>query len=182
MIWAERREKRAYPNSWTSIRSRRGLHDSVGFITSRRKCATASTAESGRPGPARRSSCAVATRPSMPTAPTPRRTAIGTAGERPAACRSTARGTPVDGATGLQSFVSLVRGTVAGRSGLGPDHLHQEPRPAAERRCVHEVHDQASEPSSGQTTIVGRAFFGGRNTDRSLGFAEEFSSQGRQRR
>jgi len=30
-----------------------------------------------------------------------------------------------DGAIGLQSFVSLVRGTVAGRSGLGPDHLHQ---------------------------------------------------------
>ena len=39
-----------------------------------------------------------------------------------------------------------------------------------------------SEPFSGQTTIVGRAFFGGRNADRSLGFAEEFSSQGRQRR
>ena len=48
------------------------------------------------------------------------------------------------------------------------------------RRCVHEVHDQASEPFSGQTTIVGRAFFGGRNANRSLGFAEELSSQGRQ--
>src|SRR6185503_11002202 len=94
----------------------------------------------------------------------------GAIAERPAAAGVLRRplGTPVDGATGLQSFVSLVRGTVAGRSGLGPDHLHQEPRPAAERRCVHEVHEQASEPSSGLTTIVGRAFFGGRNTDRSL--------------
>jgi hypothetical protein len=44
------------------------------------------------------------------------------------------------------------------------------------------TNDQASEPSAGQTTIVGRAFFGGRNADRSLGLAEEFSPQGRQRR
>ncbi len=35
------------------------------------------------------------------------------------------------------------------------------------------------QPFSGQTTIVGRAFFGGRNANRSLGFAEELSSQGR---
>jgi hypothetical protein len=34
----------------------------------------------------------------------------------------------------------------AGRSGLGPDHFHQEPRPAAGRRCVREVHGQASQP------------------------------------
>src|SRR5712664_4482872 len=90
-------------------------------------------------------------------------------------------GAPIDGATGLQSFVPLVRGTVAGRSGLGPDHLHQEPGAAAERRCVHEVHDQASEPSAGQAAAVGRALLGGWNADRSLGFTEELSPQGRQR-
>ena len=81
--------------------------------------------------------------------------------------------TPVDGATGLQSFVPLVRGTVAGRSGLGPDHLHQEPGAVAERRSVHEVHDQAFEPSAGQAAAVGRALFGAWNVDRSLGFTEE---------
>ena len=70
--------------------------------------------------------------------------------------------------------------------GLSPDDpvwdlttFTRELGAAAERRCVHEVHDQASEPSAGQTTIVGRAFFGGRNADRSLGFAEELSPQGR---
>ena len=91
-------------------------------------------------------------------------------------------GTPVDGAAGLQSFVSLVRGAFAGRSGLGPDRLHQEPGAAAERRCVHEVHDQASEPSAGQAAAVGRAFLGGWNADRGLGLTEELSPQGRQRR
>jgi len=75
---------------------------------------------------------------------------------------------------------------VLGEGGRVPDRIvrdsprtsdTKEPRAAAERRCVLEVHDQASEPFSGQTTIVGRAFFGGRNADRSLGFAEEFSSR-----
>ena len=57
--------------------------------------------------------------------------------------------------------------------GLSPDNrsgtrpFHQEPRPAAERRGVCKVHDQAFEPSTGQAAIVGRAFFGGRNADRS---------------
>jgi glycerol uptake facilitator-like aquaporin len=41
-------------------------------------------------------------------------------------------GTTADGTTGLQFFVPLVRGAFAGRSGLGPDHLHEEPRPTAE--------------------------------------------------
>ena len=36
-------------------------------------------------------------------------------------------GRPADGAVELQSDVPLVRGTFARRSGLGPDHLHQEP-------------------------------------------------------
>src|SRR5450432_3192186 len=88
--------------------------------------------------------------------------------------------TPVDGATGLPTLVPLVRGAVAGRPGRGPDQFHQEPRPAAERRRVYEVHDQASEPSASQAAAVGRAFFSGRNADRSLGFTEELSSQGRQ--
>ena len=38
--------------------------------------------------------------------------------------------------------------------GLSPDdlvwdHLHQEPRPAAERRGIYQVHEQAFEPSAG---------------------------------
>ena len=74
-------------------------------------------------------------------------------------------GTPADGAVELQSDVPLVRGPFARRSGLGPDHLHQEPRPAAERGGVCQVHDQASEPSAGQAAVVGRAFFRGRNAD-----------------
>jgi transposase len=41
---------------------------------------------------------------------------------------------------------------------------------------------QASEPSAGQAAIVGRALLGGWNADRSLGFTEELSPQGRQRR
>ena len=41
---------------------------------------------------------------------------------------------------------------------------------------------QASEPSAGKAAVVGRAFFGGRDADRGLGFAEEFPPQGRQRR
>jgi hypothetical protein len=73
---------------------------------------------------------------------------------------------------GLQPFVSLVRGTAAGRSGLGSDHLHQEPGAAAARRCVHEVHAQASEPSAGQAVAVGRALLDGRKVDRSLGFED----------
>src|SRR6516225_1631714 len=43
-------------------------------------------------------------------------------------------GTPADGAIGLQSSVPLVRGTFARRPGVGPDRVHEEPRPAAERR------------------------------------------------
>src|ERR1700758_4873609 len=65
---------------------------------------------------------------------------------------------------------------------LGSNHFHEEPRPAAERRGVCEVHDRASEPCAGQAAVVGRTFFGRWNADRGLGFAEELSSQGRQRR
>jgi len=59
------------------------------------------------------------------------------------------------------------------RSGTRPPS--PEPGAAAERRCVHQVHDQASEPSAGQATAVGRALLGGWNADRSLGFTEELS-------
>ena len=41
---------------------------------------------------------------------------------------------------------------------------------------------RASEPSAGQAAVVGRAFVSGRNADQGLGFAEEFSPQGWQRR
>ena len=42
-------------------------------------------------------------------------------------CSTHSVGMPADGAIGLQSLVLLVRGAVAGRSGLGPDQLHEEP-------------------------------------------------------
>ena len=42
-------------------------------------------------------------------------------------------GTTAYGAVGLQSFVPVVRGACARRSGLGPNHLYEEPRPIAER-------------------------------------------------
>ena len=42
-------------------------------------------------------------------------------------------GTTADGTIGLQSFVPLVRGIFARRPGLGPDHVYEEPGPAAER-------------------------------------------------
>ena len=35
------------------------------------------------------------------------------------------------------------------RPDLGPDHLHEEPRSAADRRGVRQVHEQTSEPSGG---------------------------------
>src|SRR5262249_49580252 len=38
---------------------------------------------------------------------------------------------PADGAIRLQSSVPLVRGTFARRPGVGPDRVHEEPRPAA---------------------------------------------------
>ena len=36
-------------------------------------------------------------------------------------------GAPVDGATGLQPFMPLVRGIFTRRPGVGTDHFHQEP-------------------------------------------------------
>ena len=62
----------------------------------------------------------------------------------------------------------------------GPDDLHEEPRSAADRRGICQVHEQTSEPSGGQAAVVGRAFFGGRNADRGVGLAQEFPPQGRQ--
>jgi hypothetical protein len=41
---------------------------------------------------------------------------------------------------------------------MGAD-LRQEPRTAAARRSVSEVHDQASEPPASEAALVGRAFF-----------------------
>ena len=70
--------------------------------------------------------------------------------------------------------------TFARRPDLGPDDLHEEPRSAADRRGICQVHEQTSEPCGGQAAVVGRAFFGGRNADRGVGLAQEFSPQGRQ--
>ena len=39
-----------------------------------------------------------------------------------------------------------------------PDDLHEEPRSAADRRGICQVHEQTSEPSGGQAAVVGRAF------------------------
>ena len=83
-------------------------------------------------------------------------------------------GTPAHGAVGLQSLVPLVRWTFARRPDLEPDDLHEEPRSAADRRGICQVHQQTSEPSGGQAAVVGRAFFGGRNADRGVGLAQEF--------
>src|SRR5580700_10008629 len=53
-----------------------------------------------------------------------------------------ALGTPADGAIELQSVVPLVRGAFARRPDLECDHFHKEPRSAAERRGICQVHDQ----------------------------------------
>src|SRR5450830_165559 len=72
--------------------------------------------------------------------------------------------------------------------GLSPDDPVWDPTTFTKNRDrlqngeVFEVHEQASEPCAGKTAFVGRAFFGGRNADRGLGFTEELSPQGRQRR
>src|SRR3982751_2097136 len=52
--------------------------------------------------------------------------------------------TPADGAAGLRSPVPLVRRARHRRSGLGPVHLFQEPRPAARRRHRSPVSDRSS--------------------------------------
>src|ERR1700730_18669510 len=93
-------------------------------------------------------------------------------------------GTAADGTARLQPSVSLVRRACPRRSCVERDDLHQEPRTAAARRRVSEVHDEASAPLASEATLVGRTFLGRWNPDRSLGLAEEFSGQGwrRQRR
>src|SRR3989304_47596 len=50
-------------------------------------------------------------------------------------------GAAADRAARLQPSLPLVRGAFAGRSGVGPDNVHQEPGPVAARRRVPEVHD-----------------------------------------
>src|SRR5262249_15336550 len=64
-------------------------------------------------------------------------------------------GTPAAGAIRLQSASPLARGTLACRPAVGPDRVHEESRPAAERRGIRQVHDQAVEPSAGQPAVVG---------------------------
>ena len=61
---------------------------------------------------------------------------------------------------------------------LGPDHLHQEPRPVAEWRGGCQVHEQAPAPSAGQAADPGRPFFHRWDADRSLGLTEELPPQG----
>src|SRR5260370_7637340 len=62
-------------------------------------------------------------------------------------------GTPADGAIGLQSSVPLVRGTFARRPGVGPDRVHEEPRPASEPRGIPQVPNHAFDPSPGHTAV-----------------------------
>src|SRR5262249_34540077 len=44
------------------------------------------------------------------------------------------------------------------RPGVGPDRVHEESRPAAERRGIRQVHDQAFEPSAGQPLLSDEHF------------------------
>jgi hypothetical protein len=64
--------------------------------------------------------------------------------------------------------------TFAGRFGVGPDDLHQEPRPPAGGRCLSKIHEQAAQPSAGKAVVIGRTLFGGWHADRSLGSQKSF--------
>src|SRR5262249_17199330 len=67
---------------------------------------------------------------------------------------------PADGAARLQSAVSLVRRPLAGRFDLEPDRVHQEPGTPSRRRCVPEVHDQASQTEKVKPLLSDEHFSG----------------------
>ena len=62
--------------------------------------------------------------------------------------------------------------------GVGSKRIHQEPRSAAERRGVCQVHEQASASSAGQAVAVGRALFGRWHADCCMGIDEELCGEG----
>ena len=83
-----------------------------------------------------------------------------------------------DGADGLQPAVPLVRGSGHRRSGLGPDGVHEEPRPAAHDRYVAQVDGGDPRAPGGEAAVVGRALLCGRHTGQSLGLDEELPAEG----
>src|SRR6516162_103939 len=54
----------------------------------------------------------------------------------------------------------LFRWSVTGRPDLGCNSFHQEPGAPSTRRCVPEVHGQASRAQEGEAASVRRAFLG----------------------
>src|SRR3954454_9369401 len=91
----------------------------------------------GHPAAGERGAGAAVTRLRAPLCPD--RPGLNRAGEvatgiAPAGVLLGALGAATDGATDLQYAVPLVRRSVDGRTGLGRDGVHQEPRAAARRR------------------------------------------------
>src|SRR6202167_6175517 len=84
----------------------------------------------------------------------------------------------VDGRDGLQHFVPVVCGTEFGRSGVGRDGLHEEPRPVAGGGSGEGISGAGGGASAPEGLDLGRALYGGRHVTRSLGQLEEFSAEG----
>ena len=62
---------------------------------------------------------------------------------------------------------------------MGPDRVHEEPRPAADDRDVAQGDGGDPRPPRGRAAAVGRAFLGGWHLSESLGVDEEFPAEGR---
>src|SRR3989442_546328 len=81
--------------------------------------------------------------------------------------------TAADGTAAVQLAVSLVCGDGDGRGGVEPRGVQQESGAAAERGDRRGVFPAGAR--TGAAVFVGRAFYGGRDADRSVGEPEEFS-------
>src|SRR5262245_4217333 len=82
-----------------------------------------------------------------------------------------------DGTARLQSALSLVRRTRDGRSGVGRDHLLEEPRAAAASRCGAGVLPERDRPSQEARAAFRRALYRRRHTDRGMGEPEELQAK-----
>src|SRR6266446_844534 len=83
-----------------------------------------------------------------------------------------------DGATGLQSAVSLVRGAEHRRSGVGCNRLHQESRAALARRNCPELLCRGAGAGPPPRPALDRALHGRRHADRSVGESQKLQAQG----
>ena len=92
-----------------------------------------------------------------------------------------ALGAAADGAAGVRPAVPLVRRARGGRSGVGREHLLQEPRPAAGGRGGAALPGGAAGAAGGAAVAVERALLGGRHAAAGLGQPEELPPQGRRR-